>query len=151
DKIVSGRALDGLGDYLAAEVEKARGFSIVPRGEIRERLTSAKAESYRACYDDACQIELGKALAASKVVATRGRRVAAQRVLAGYLFDWAREATDATATARCECSEDGVLAGIEEAVKQLKPALTAEATPRVPDTFRGMTVRATTRKDRQSA
>jgi hypothetical protein len=117
---VSREGLETLNDYLAAQVGKVTGFSIVPRGEIRDRLSKEKAESYKACYDDACQIDLGKELAASNVVATRLRPLGSKCVLALYLYDLARSASDATATSRCECSEDGVVAAIDDVVRQLQ-------------------------------
>mgnify|MGYP000334928875 CR=1 FL=1 len=41
----------------------------VSEGQVLDRLNQLKRASYRACYDAACQIELGKALAAQKVLA----------------------------------------------------------------------------------
>jgi hypothetical protein len=42
---------------------------------MRDRIASDKAESYRACVDQSCQIELGKAMAAQKSLATKLIRV----------------------------------------------------------------------------
>lgn len=67
-----GRLADGhgrlLADYLAtAAVERTRHL-VVPRGVLRAELRAEKAQSLEACVDEACQIELGKALAADHLL-----------------------------------------------------------------------------------
>jgi hypothetical protein len=168
---ISGEGLGTLNDYLAAQIGKVRGFSIIPQGEIRSKLSSEKAASYKACYDDACQVDLGKELAASKVVATRLRPLGSQCVLALYLYDLARSTSDATATVRSECAEEKLVAAIDEAVRQLEAEPNRGSAARDPAdgkaptegggrsafrpgesvAFRGTRVREVTEKERRTA
>ena len=53
--------LEQLSDYLATRLSELAGFQVVPRSDLRARLAESKADSFRACFDEACQIELGKA------------------------------------------------------------------------------------------
>ncbi|HSA24805.1 MAG TPA: hypothetical protein P5076_25315, partial [Myxococcota bacterium] len=53
-----------LTDYMSARLGEAGRFQIIPRDEIKKRLVAAKADTYKNCYDTACQIEVGKELAA---------------------------------------------------------------------------------------
>jgi curli biogenesis system outer membrane secretion channel CsgG len=68
--------LNQLTEYLATRLTESGGFRIVPRDQLRSRLSDAKADSHRECFDQSCQIELGKAIAAQKSLATKLLQVA---------------------------------------------------------------------------
>lgn len=57
-----------LTDYLFEQLAAGGGYQLVPSSSVRASVTAKKAESYAPCYDDACQIELGKAVAAQIVL-----------------------------------------------------------------------------------
>ena len=61
---------DQLTDYLGSLLSKG-GFQVVPRSQLKARLSSAKKGSYKSCYDQGCQIELGRELAAQKSLASQ--------------------------------------------------------------------------------
>ena len=58
-----------LADYLAIVTVERTRYRAVPRGVLHAELRKKKLASYQECFDDACQIELGKALAADRILA----------------------------------------------------------------------------------
>ena len=117
---MNARTLDQLTEYLAAQVTQRAGFKVVPRQLLRSRLTAEKIKSYKTCVDQRCQIELGKAMAAQKSLATKLLRVGTQCALTALLYDLKTEATDRAASVRTGCTEDALLAGVEKLARQLK-------------------------------
>ena len=63
-------SLFNLTEYLAARLTE-EGYQVIPRDEIRSRLKEQKTESFKECYDQSCQIELGRELAAEKTLSPR--------------------------------------------------------------------------------
>ena len=59
-----------LHDLVAAELTKNNTFSVVPCSEILKALREKQADSYNECYDESCQIEIGKEIAAEMTLAT---------------------------------------------------------------------------------
>jgi len=62
---------DYLTDYLTGKLAGAGVFQVVPRDQLKKRLMKQKTRSYKECYDQSCQIELGRELAAEKTLATK--------------------------------------------------------------------------------
>jgi hypothetical protein len=108
--------LDQLTDYLATRVAEALGYRVVPRDQIRARLAEGKAASYKACVDQSCQIELGKALAAQT-------RRSCSCALTGTLYDLRTETTAAAASTRTNCSSDALLSGIDQLIASMAKTL----------------------------
>ena len=100
-----------------------QGVRTIDRGQqdstFRSQLGSLKADSYNACYDDACQIELGKALAASHILRTRITQFGRLCVLNGELIDLRSEVATAAASSRGDCGEEGFLRMSEEVAVNL--------------------------------
>lgn len=123
-------------DYLVSLVA-ARGYQVVPRSTIRMRLVEEKTRSYKDCFDAACQIELGKELAANKSLSAHVFRLANECRFSLTLFDLRTAASEAAATTSGRCDEAGIVASLEEAVEQLfgggtRPAGKAASVPPVP-------------------
>ncbi len=57
-----------LSDYLAAQLASSGAFSVVPRDRIKRELTKQRKASYKDCYSQSCQIEIGQELAAQKAI-----------------------------------------------------------------------------------
>jgi len=114
------RILDQLTEYLAAQVTQRAGFKVIPRGQLRRRLSAEKVKSYRRCVDQRWQIELGKAVAAQKSLATKLLRGGKQCALTALLYDLKTEATDRAASVKTDCNEEALLAGVEKLAAQLK-------------------------------
>jgi hypothetical protein len=86
-----------------------RGARVVDRGQQKRALAELKVDSYKACFDESCQIPLGKALAASHILRTQVARFGGTCVLNGELLDLAKEITVTAASARADCSDEGFL------------------------------------------
>lgn len=123
---LSARTLGNLTEYLAAALGGTGRYQIIATSELRERLGQTKAASYRACFDQACQIELGKELAAEKSLSTRVMRIGRQCVVTTNLFDLRRATTDRSSTREGPCTEDGVMASVKALVEDLAGAVKAE-------------------------
>ncbi len=96
--------VDGLTEYLAG----------------KQRLLEQKKRSYRQCYDQSCQIDIGREMAAQKVLSTVIASVGSSCLVTVALFDLKKAATEVTASARGGCSADDLLNQIEQAVNKLR-------------------------------
>jgi TPR repeat protein len=115
---LSPRALDTLSDYVGSLMAE-RGYQVVPRSQIRKRLLGEKKNSYRNCYDESCQIELGKELAAEKSLSTQILRLGKGCKVTMVFYDLKKTATEQAATVSGGCSEDSLVRSIEQAVSRL--------------------------------
>ena len=116
---------DGMTDYLAAQLAASGRFQIVPRGRLRARLASEKSGTFRDCYDERCQIELGKALAAQETLATRLLRVGPRRcTLTSMIYDLRRETSARAASAEQGCSKQEILVGLRTLAQRLAASRT---------------------------
>src|SRR5688572_4038279 len=57
---------DQMTAYLSARIAESGSYRVVPQGQILDALRKQKKGSYEHCIDEACQIELGRAVAAEK-------------------------------------------------------------------------------------
>ena len=105
-----------LADYLGGRLAATGRYQVVPRDQLRARLVEQKKSSYKACFEQSCQIELGKELAAQKTVSTQVIRLGSQCKVTLTLYDLARAATEGGAYASGPCTEDGIVASLDEAV-----------------------------------
>src|SRR5262249_49551515 len=108
-----------LADDFAIQLAAIGRYGVVPRGSVRALLQEQKKESYRPCFDEACQIELGKALAAQKTLAPRIMRAGKRCRLAATLEDLTPEVTESPAAIEVECKEEALLDGVDRVVAQL--------------------------------
>lgn len=118
-----------LGDYLEGQLAEGGKFRVVPKDQIREQLGNAKKKSYEGCFDDACQIEIGKALAAQKTLSTKLMRIGKQCILKSVLFDLKNEVSDSVANVKGGCTQDDMVASVEKVAEKLKLAIDPSAAP----------------------
>lgn len=116
-----------LADYLAARIATLPATRVVPREQLRAALAAAKAESYQSCFDESCQLELGKAVSAQKSVATKLLRVGGACALTSVVFDLVTETTERAASTPTDCAPAALLVGLDELARQLGGA--APSTP----------------------
>jgi TonB family protein len=115
-----GRAvLDRLGGYLTTKLAASGAYKVIPRAQIKRRMTRQKRRSYRDCYAQSCQIQLGKELAATHSLSCKLLKIGRRCILTAELYDLRTATTSSAATARGRCSEDAVVGLIDRAVKQL--------------------------------
>lgn len=119
-KALSKMEVDSLTDYLATKVAEDGLFHVIPREEIKKRLLSAKKSSYKSCYDQSCQIEIGREIAAQKTLSVNIAPIGSSCIVTAALYDLKKAATDATATTRGKCGTDALLAQIEEIIAKFR-------------------------------
>ena len=117
--------LANLTDYLASLLAEG-GYQVIPRDKIRESLTTEKKESFKACYDQACQIELGRELAAEKVLATQILKIGKTCQVTSNLYDLKKTATELAANASAECDVDSLLGAVRTVAAKLSGQLTGK-------------------------
>lgn len=115
---LSARDVDQLTEYFAVQLS-AVGYKVVPRSQLRERLSEAKEESYKACYDESCQIDLGKAVAAQKSIASKLLRVGSTCALTATLYDLRSETTERAASVDTQCEQHELFGGLRELASRL--------------------------------
>jgi hypothetical protein len=111
--------LAALTDLLVASLAATGRYKIVARSQIKERLTRLKLESYRECYDQVCQIELGRELAASKSLAGRVVHLGTKCVLTLELYDLRDATTELAHSESGECDEATLFGALGRGVKAL--------------------------------
>lgn len=108
-----------LGDYLVVRATQVLGFRFVPEQQVRKVLRSEKRASTSACFDAACQIELGRALAAEKTILTELIRVGDRCALTALVFDLATETTESATTVETPCDANALLGATDRLVNRL--------------------------------
>ena len=107
-----------IGDQLRIFIAE-RGVRTIDKSATQralgEVLQNLKQDSYKSCYDDGCQIELGKALAASHILRTKITRFGSRCVLNAELIELRSEVAISAASARGGCGPEGFL-GMSEQV-----------------------------------
>ena len=111
--------LDALGDTLATWMGEGNVYRVVPRDDLRRALSAQKAKSYKACYAESCQIEIGQSLAADVTLAGQIARIGSGCVVNLRLYNLRTETTLKTASSRGGCSEDALLTLLEQGAGKL--------------------------------
>lgn len=114
--------LDQLTGYLGTKLTQIAGFKIVPRDQLRLRLSQEKSSTYKECYDQSCQIELGRAIAAEKSLSTQIIRIGNACAITSSLFDLRTETTEGAASIETGCADEDLMRAMTEIAEQLKPA-----------------------------
>jgi hypothetical protein len=124
--------LIALTDYLGTKLGERGRFQIIPRQEIKKRLVQQKKASFKACYDQSCQIEVGRELAAQFTVSASISRVGSTCIVTSALFDLRKAATTTTASAKGPCTADDLLAAMDKIALKLEggKAVTAKPPPK---------------------
>ena len=108
-----------IADYIGAQLVMYGGYLVVPPAALRRALAQQKAESYRECYDESCQIEIGKEVAAEKALTGIVARIGTRCVVTLKLYDLATAAQEMAGVAKGACNEDSVLDSIERALGRM--------------------------------
>ena len=126
---LSDGALDGLNEYLAGRLATAKGVSIVPRKDIKAQLSRQKEESFKECYDQSCQIEIGKELAATHVLTSRITSVGSQCILTSFMYTLRTATTESASTVRTTCDADAMVEAVDRLVAELLGGAVATRPP----------------------
>jgi hypothetical protein len=114
------RTLSKLTDYLGASISEGGTFRVVPPGDVRRALLQKKKETYKQCYDQKCQIELGRELAANKSLSTSILKIGKRCVVTSQLYDLKTQTTDVSAKAKGKCSGDGLMESIDKVAAEIR-------------------------------
>lgn len=109
-----------LTNYLASQMAEGGIYKVVPGSQIKNQLTEKKKESYKSCYDQQCQIEIGRELAAQKLLATQILKVGTKCAVIATLYDLKSAATEKSNSEKCACTQDDFVAALEKTVAKLK-------------------------------
>jgi len=110
------RVLENLGDYLSVSLAESGIYEVIPRSQVKQRLRAQRKESYKACYDTACQIELGQELAAAMSLSTKVMKIGSRCIVTSTLYDLRRATSERAAKAVGGCGEDGIMKSLDEVV-----------------------------------
>ena len=108
-----------LTEYLSARLTEVAGYKVLPRKQIQKRLVREKRRGYKSCYDETCQIEMGKALAAHKSLATKLLRIGDRCAITSNILDLRTESSEKAASLETDCSTNSLLNGIRRIVAKL--------------------------------
>lgn len=111
---------DQLSEYVSVRVTQSLKYRTIPRAQVREHLWAEKKNSFSACVDQACQIELGKALAAEKVLAPKLIRLGSTCALTASVFDLKTETAELAASVKTRCAKDALFEAVESLVESLR-------------------------------
>ena len=112
--------LIALTEYLGTRLGERGRFQIIPRQEIKKRLVQQKKASFKACYDQSCQIDIGRELAAQFTVSASISRVGRTCIVTSALFDLRKAATTTTASAKGPCTADDLLVAMDKIAAKLE-------------------------------
>ncbi|HSA21124.1 MAG TPA: hypothetical protein P5076_06740, partial [Myxococcota bacterium] len=111
-----------LSEYLASAIAASGHYQVIPRAQLKERLGLQKTETYKACYDQNCQIELGKELAAEKTLSTQVIKLGANCMVTAVIFDLRTAASEGGASQEGGCGEDELVRSMKDVVAKLTRA-----------------------------
>jgi len=129
-KSLNQEQLTNLTDYLASLLVEG-GYDVVSREQIRERLRDEQKESYKKCYEQSCQIELGRELAAQKVLSTRILPIGGKCMVTVSLYNLKRATAELAANAEAECNELSLFGALKLVAKRLCAPL--QSKPKEPE------------------
>ncbi len=118
---LSPEVVSNLGAYLEARLAEG-GYQVIPQDQLRERIAKEKQGSFQACFDESCQIELGRELSAQKILSTRILKIGDTCQVTSTLYDLKKAAAELAATAGGPCQEGALLGAVQEiAIKLVEP------------------------------
>ena len=118
--------------YLSTRLAEGGRYRIVPKGEVQSALRAKKSESYQSCYDESCQIEIGRELAAQKTLSSKVSQLGSTCIVTVQLYDLAQGASEAAGTSKGGCKVEQILGLLDEALAPL-------VQPSAPQSVRGPT------------
>lgn len=118
-KSIGADALSQLTDYLITQVTEKAEIKVIPRAQLRARLTEQKVKGYGVQYDKDHQVKLGKAVAAQKFLATKILRVGNSCALTSNLYDLETETSIGAASAETDCSNDSLMGAVKLIAEKL--------------------------------
>ena len=111
--------IEQLSGYLAAKIAEGERYTIVPRSEMTAAIRRTQKETYDSCYDESCQIDIGRELAAQKALQTQLIKLGTKCAVTATLYDLTTAASERSTTAKSVCDVDSLVAALEEVARTL--------------------------------
>lgn len=108
--------------YFRVKLTERASFPVVPEAELKRAIADQQAESYKECYDEACQIEIGREVAAQKSLALELVSVGARCILTATLFDLAKATSERAASVDSACDASALAQAVSALADQLGPS-----------------------------
>lgn len=108
-----------LTSFLTTAMVETGRFQVVPRARLRELLRDEKTDSYKKCYEESCQIELGKAVAARITLSTQLIKVGSKCMVTANIYDLKSETADKGVTVNTGCKDEDLLTALREVVSKI--------------------------------
>lgn len=122
DQAIDKALIESLGDQLRIVIAQqgVRTIDRITQDRVLAEQTSAmQDDKMRACNDDSCQLELGRALAASHVVRARVARMGQVCAFVAELIDVRSEEVAGVSSLEGDCAAQGIFNMSEEAARAL--------------------------------
>lgn len=112
--------LERLTEILVSSLAAGGVYRIVPQSELRKRLRQQKAASYKDCYDQSCQIAVGRELAAQKSLVTKIHRIGSSCVVTAVMYDLKSATSEGGGNATSPCAIKDIAHSLEAIVKNVE-------------------------------
>ncbi len=108
-----------LTEYLSAKLAETGRFSVTPAAKLKAAIAEKQRESFNQTVDSAFQIELGRAVAAQKMIKVQLIQAGARCQLVGTLYDLVRVASEGAVTVETACGLDALPTGLDKLSRAL--------------------------------
>mgnify|MGYP000336118953 CR=1 FL=1 len=105
--------------YLGTALTRSGRYQTVPQERMRQTMREQKKNSYDHVMDEASQIELGKAVAAQKMLSTQILNVGRRCAVTANLYDLKKETAERAALSNSGCTDEELLSAMQEIAAQL--------------------------------
>jgi TPR repeat protein len=123
---LSKSSLERMTIYLSNQLTASGLYQVLPQDQLRKRLRQEKKSSYKACFDQSCQIAIGRELAANKSMATKVLRIGRQCIVTATIYDLRSSATESAAAHKGKCGEEGILKSMDAVLSKLSGGTAGE-------------------------
>lgn len=118
-----------LTEYLGTSLSECAAYRVMPPGDIRRALMQKTKESYKKCYDQKCQIELGRELAANKVISSSILKIGNSCVVTCRVYDLKTQTAELSTKTEGKCGVNELLASLKEVAGKLCKKASGGGTP----------------------
>jgi hypothetical protein len=100
-------------EYFAVQVTEVIGYKVVPRDQLAKHIAESKAGSFESRIAAEYQVELGRAMAAQKILTTKVHQLGDKCVLSATVFDLKTEIAEQALTQDAGCSTGALMEGLK--------------------------------------
>ncbi len=105
--------VEQLTEYLSAKLTETGRFNVTPMARLKAAIAEKQRESFSQAVDSESQIELGRALAAQKMLRVQLIQAGSACKLVGTVYDLTKVASEGAVTVDTACGLDALPAGLD--------------------------------------